>query len=105
MSMAEIQANLQARYQQMDNPEGSVFKNAVAIERGLQECRDGLASLQTPDKGQMSEAAYQEHARGVEQALKDLRSRMSEHEKKFNKGERQMRQLQEDVAGVKKSAI
>ena len=52
-------------------------------------------------KGQMSEAAYQEHARGVEQTLEDLRSRMSEHEEKFNKGERQMRQLQEDVAGVR----
>ena len=62
------------------------------MERGLQECREGLASLQTPDKGQMSESAYQEHARGVEQAVEDLRSKMSEHEKKSNKGERQMPQ-------------
>ena len=40
----------------------------------------------------MSEAVYQEHAKGVEQTLGDLRSMMFEHEKKFNKGERQMRQ-------------
>ena len=37
----------------------------------------------------------------MEQALEDLRSNVSEHEKKFNEGERQMRQLQEDMAGVR----
>ena len=43
----------------------------------------------------MSEGAKQEHAREVEQTLEDLRSKMSEHKQKFNKGERQMRQLQD----------
>ena len=44
VSMAETQADLQARDQRMDNLEESVFNDAVTIERGLQECRDGLAS-------------------------------------------------------------
>ena len=45
---------------------------------------------------------YQEHAREMEQAqLGELRSKMSEHEKMFSKGEKQMRQLQEDVTDVK----
>ena len=52
MSMAETQADLQARDQHMDNPEEVVFHNAVTMERGLQQCHDGLASLQIPDKGQ-----------------------------------------------------
>ena len=57
-SMAETQADLQARDQRMDNMEEIVFNNAVTMERGLQECRDGLASLQIPDKGQMSAGVW-----------------------------------------------
>ena len=45
------------------------------MERGLQECREGLASVQ-------AHAAHagtcQEHAREVEQTLGELRSKMSD---------------------------
>ena len=100
-SMAELQADLQARDDRMDRVEEAAFHNAVTVERGLQECRDGLSGgLQTPAKGQVSES-YQEHARNMEQGLEDLHSKMSEHEKKFHKGEKQTRQAQEEVADVK----
>ena len=76
--VAETHTDVQVRDQKIEDLEEAIFQNGVTMERGLQECREGLASLQIPDKAPLSEAACQEHSRGE----------MPEHEKKFNKGER-----------------
>ena len=73
------------------------------MERGLQECREGVANVQLPVKGQISESACQEHARGTEQAVENLRSQLTAHEKKYHEGERQMRRLQEEVKTMNQS--
>ena len=62
------------RDQKITDMEEAIFRNGVTVERGLQECREGLANAQLPVKGQISESAYQEHAKGTERALEDLRS-------------------------------
>ena len=50
--MVETQADFQMRDQRFEDLEEVVSQNAVTMERGLQECREGLASLQIPGKGQ-----------------------------------------------------
>ena len=89
-SLVETQTGLQARDQRIDDLAESIFANGVTIERGLQERREGLASVQVPERSTHHEGMYQEHAREMEQAIGDLRSKMSGHEKKFSKGEKQM---------------
>ena len=54
--IAEVQMAIQVRDQRISDLEEVIPDNAVTMECGLQECRDGLRQAQIPEKGQMSEA-------------------------------------------------
>ena len=79
--LAEVQMDVQLRDQRISDLEEILFNNGVTMERGLQECCAGLRQAHIPEKGQVSEAAYHEHAKNTEQALSELRSQLSIYEK------------------------
>ena len=83
--------DVQLRDQGIFELEELIYENGVTMERGLQECRECLQQTrQIPEKGQVSATDHKEHARLMEQALDDLRSQLTTHEKKFQDGDRQM---------------
>ena len=97
--------DLQLRDQKVSDLEEMIFHNGVTMERRLQECREDLANAQLPAKGQISESAYQEHVKGTERALEDLRSQLTTYDKRFHEGERQMRRLREKVKTMQQSQM
>ena len=82
--IAEVQMDLQLRDQKVSDPEEVVFHNIVTMEQGLQECRAGLANVHPPVKGQITESAYKEHAKGIERVLENLGSQLTTYDKKLH---------------------
>ena len=68
----------------------------------LEGCKASIARLQQPSEAQISAEAYQEHARGTEQALEQCRSQLATQEKKIQEGEGQMHLLQGEIAELTK---
>ena len=74
------------------------------MERGLQEGRGDLERLRAQEGVALQMEAYQEHAKEM-QAVMELRSKMSEQEKMLGKGERQVRQIQEDMSSLRERPL
>ena len=96
--LVEVQVDLQLRDQKVSDLEEVMFHNGVTMEYGLQD-------VQLPAKGQISESAYQERAKGTERALGEFRAQLATYDKKFHDGERQTRRLQEEVKTMQQSQM
>ena len=72
----------------------------MSIDRVLEECNRRIAQSLSSNSQQVSFEAYQEHARGTDNALEHCRSHLVAQEKKMQDGETHLRRLQGEIADL-----
>ena len=94
------QADTQKLDKGLSDLQENALYNASSIDRVAESCKRQIAQVQTLSGQQISVEAYQEHARGTENALEQCRSQLAEQAVRIETGERRMARLQDEVVGL-----
>ena len=84
--------------QGLNDLQENVYQNAVSVDRVKEDCRRQIAQSLSSSSQQVSMEAYQEHARGTENALEQYLSQLAGQDRRIQDGEVQLRHLQGEVA-------